>query len=417
MAVPDKKGEWPGLLKEGSRLPPELQDAMLALLAFAQAPAGTQEEVRRGFYAPREEGKADDETEQRATTAMRGLKMGGVSVSKEDAVTTLLALRYNSFSYPALGADGKAEDTCAIFSLGSKCEHSCLPSAVYKVDAPGTAARFVAVAHIAAGDRIAIGYVDCTMPIALRQRHCWERFSFVCGCQRCAGAEGKPPLDATRTVKCWVCGGKLQPQGPGRDCQWLCVGGGEAFSGCGFEWGPEEVRKRLGGLDDLEEALQVQEALARGGLTDLAEVEKWMQRLEALGPRHWAMRALQRRRLGLLLQAPGDLPPGAGQVALDGLLAAVEDGGVGAATQVAWEGIALATAVRLCRAKVFVQAGTLTAACLPVLRLICVKGTGLLDLAERLEEACRKQDASILDAKREEGAESAGGRQLFRFLE
>jgi len=412
MAAPGKSGQWPGLLREGERLPPELHEALMVVLAFAQASLETQEEVRKGFYAPRENGGADEETEQRASIAVRGLNIGDVTVSKEDAVTTILALRYNSFSYPALGADGKVEDTCALFSLGSKCEHSCLPRAVYKADA--------AVAPIAAGERISISYVDCTMPTALRHRHCWERFSFVCRCHRCAGdpAGGTPaPPDAARTLKCWVCGCRLQPLSAGSDCQWLCVGGGEAFSGCGFGWGADEVRKHLGGLDDLAESLKVQEELARGGLTDLGEVEKWIQKLEAMGVRHWAVRALQRRRLGLLLQSPGDLPQGAGQVALDGLLAAVEDGGVGAATQVAWEGIALATAVRLCRARVFVQAGTLAAACLPVLRLVCPKGAGLLDLAERLEEACGKQDPGVLDERREVGPETAAGRQLFRFLE
>lgn len=419
MAVPAAGGHWPGLLREGPRLPPELHESLLLLLAFSQATPETREEVRRGFYTPRDAGRADPETEERATLAVRGLKIGGLEVARDDAVTALLALRYNSFSYPALGADGKAEDTCALFSLASKCEHSCFPKAVYKVETAGAPARFVAVAPIAADERISIGYVDCTMPTALRLRHCWERFAFVCCCHRCAGDPSNgtpPPPDAARAVRCWVCGGSLQPLGAGGGCEWRCVGGGEAYAGCGLSWGPEEVRRRLG-LDDLDEALRVQEALARGECAEAAEVSAWLQRLEALGPRHWAVRSLQRRRLGLLLRQPGDLPQGAGQAALEGLMAAVEDGGVAAATQLAWEGVALAAAVRLCRASAFLQAGTLAAACLPVLRIVCTPGSGLLLLAGRLVEACAAEDAGLLDKKEANSALESQPQELFRFLE
>merc|ERR1712008_572616 len=93
---------------------------------------------------------------------------------------------------------------------------------------------------------------------------------------------------------------------------WHCDGNGGAANcsfrkNCGDALKTEEIHRKLG-IDDLEEAFTVQEALVTCGCNELQELEVKLGKLRCLGQRHWAVCALERHRLQAWLGTTGSLP-------------------------------------------------------------------------------------------------------------
>merc|ERR1712107_914185 len=122
----------------------------------------------------------------------------------------------------------------------------------------------------------------------------------------------------------------------------------------------------MGGMNELQVAAEVASELADGGLAEIAELDDQINQIRCLGPRHWAVRTLEWHKLKAQLKTPDPLPDSAGAIALAGLQAACEDGGIGAVVQVGWDGVCVAVGIRLCRDRDFDRANMLCEACLPI---------------------------------------------------
>lgn len=97
----------------------------------------------------------------------------------------------NSFALTAPDLSNIGVCTSPLLAL---VNHSCEPNAVVvfpEFAKPGAAGksqgpmRLVAIAPIAPGEEVLTGYVDLTLPEALRGKELAERYRFECGCSLC----------------------------------------------------------------------------------------------------------------------------------------------------------------------------------------------------------------------------------------
>lgn len=100
----------------------------------------------------------------------------------------------------------------ALFELGSKLSHSCLPNAAYKLQEGR--AQFVAIRHVKAGEQITFSYRgNCwSTPTHERRKYLKDRYFFECGCPLCDGP------DLSRALRCPGCDGFVRLF----DTTWFC---------------------------------------------------------------------------------------------------------------------------------------------------------------------------------------------------
>lgn len=86
----------------------------------------------------------------------------------------------------------------ALFRLGSKVAHSCLPNLMYSSKNENGGLRYIAIRPIRAGDRVTCSYIGNIWgtPTYERRARLRDRYAFVCHCARC------DDLDRTRGVRC-----------------------------------------------------------------------------------------------------------------------------------------------------------------------------------------------------------------------
>jgi hypothetical protein len=89
----------------------------------------------------------------------------------------------------------------AIFIMGSKLSHSCVPNVAYSSTADDGCLEYIMLQPIKKDDEITFSYLSDIYETSTidRQKLLWETKSFYCSCQRCSG------LDYCRSVKCPIC--------------------------------------------------------------------------------------------------------------------------------------------------------------------------------------------------------------------
>lgn len=112
----------------------------------------------------------------------------------------------------------------ALFRLGSKVAHSCLPNVMYSSKNKNGQLRYIAIRPIRTGDRVTCSYIGNIWgtPTYERRLRLRDRYAFVCRCERCDN------VDLTRAVRCPRdnCSRVAMPN----DASWSCANCGTLTS-------------------------------------------------------------------------------------------------------------------------------------------------------------------------------------------
>jgi hypothetical protein len=89
----------------------------------------------------------------------------------------------------------------ALYSYGSKINHSCKPNVVYTSQRNSTGCgSFIARTNIRPGDQLFISYIDTFRTTPMRQKQLMENYAFQCSCDLCT-----KEVDKFRGLNCPAC--------------------------------------------------------------------------------------------------------------------------------------------------------------------------------------------------------------------
>ena len=142
-----------------------------------------------------------------------------------------------------------------VYRSASLFNHSCSPNCAATFSNDGSIS-VTAIEAIAEGEELRISYIDQALPLRCRHKALYERWQFVCTCERCASAEAE---EIDRRVHGFYC--------PMSDCSSLLVPlrhpGTGRCTGCGLMSADINLQSKFKSLADVNKLVLAQQA-ARG---------------------------------------------------------------------------------------------------------------------------------------------------------
>ncbi|KAH6682307.1 hypothetical protein F5X68DRAFT_25055 [Plectosphaerella plurivora] len=271
------KQECPVLVRAAASVGKDVQDgapvptAVRAAIRILLAPAayGRLDTELNGHFENFEEEKGvkweDLELQARVLMGWLPAMPEGEEATKRRVMNILCKIQTNAFSRSEAET---GQDGIFMHPTLAMVNHSCVPNAVIAFG--GRKALLRVLRPIKSGEEVEISYIDCTQPLAQRQRDL-AHYHFTCTCPRCEGdldnyaVAAKTPIVKRHQVMSLVPGldySKPRPSSAGEDSEAL-----EKIkqllppSGTG-SYGPTERHRQLSRAYRASEALRCQDRWA-----------------------------------------------------------------------------------------------------------------------------------------------------------
>jgi len=257
---------------------------MNVLVAFYLASERTREKVLRCYCPPLAQliSSEHPEIQSYLDISMSFLEpaysnlFGGIYSSDRTLALRVLAIKmFNMATYRGLDSkEGSSyeyvapQGHSALFDVGSKFEHSCLPNA-RQTTMSGPVA-YHALMEIKEGERLSMSYLRdaFSMPASQRRLELSQSRNFLCKCKACSGPDFSRPLFCPSKSKVSkVCGG-LMYRSPtaedvvGGDGKWVCMTCAATFS---------DKSPQLKEILAIESRLSTMVSMKIDGVTPMAE--------------------------------------------------------------------------------------------------------------------------------------------------